>query len=42
MLEGGTKAYLKKMKIQRRRLKMKMNAQIDPFEDTKDKFETLQ
>jgi len=36
------KAYLSKMKIQWRRLKMKMNAHIDPFEDAKDKFEMLQ
>jgi len=42
MLEGGTKAYLRKMKIQWRRLKTKMNAQTDPFEDAKDEFEMLQ
>jgi len=42
MLEGGTKTYLRKLKIQRRRLKTKMNAQTDLFEDVKDEFETLQ
>ena len=42
MLEGGAHAYLKKMKIQMKRLKMKMNAQTDPFEDAKDEFKTFQ
>jgi len=42
MPEGGTKVYPRKMKSQRRRLKMKMNAQTDPFEDAKDELKTLQ
>jgi len=42
MLEGSMKTHLRKMKIQRRRLKMAMNTQTDPFEDTKNEFATLQ